>query len=590
MIHRGLLRLAGAVAWPIALSTAVALCLAAAGVGQAVALAHALTHLFRDAPGPAAGALVWASAFALLRAGLVWLAEVTRARCGIAVRVRLRDRLVGRLAELGPGHAAGERAGRIQATLVAGVEGLDAYYSRYLPQLLVVLLVPAGIVGWLFTVSVPAATVLAAAVAVAVVVPRFWDATLLRRGRDRWARLTRLSADYLEATQAIPTLRVLGAGRRTDERLAEQAARLHRSTMAQLRVSLVEGGISALAIHGGTAATLLVVGAGALSGTVPPTNAFLFLLCARECFRPLGDLSSAWHAGYLGLTAADDIDALLGAVPRVRDTGTHPAPDDPAPEVRFERVTFTHPGPPDRPAAPARPTLDRVSVRCPPGGMLGVVGASGAGKSTLAHLLLRHDDPDGGRILLAGRPLPEYRLDALRATVAVVHQDPYLFHGSVADNLRLARPEATDRELRHAAALAQAHAFLEALPDGYDTVIGERGSSLSGGQAQRLALARAFLSPARVLVLDEATSHLDAPTEQAVLRALRTELADRTRVVIAHRLHAVRDADVIAVVSDGRVVETGSHEELVRKPHGAYRALLRAQEGATTATDEEVPA
>ncbi|ONK11100.1 ABC transporter ATP-binding protein [Streptomyces sp. MP131-18] len=587
MIHGRLLRLAGALAAPVLLCALVSLCLSAASLGQAYALARALADLFGDDPRAAARALLWASACTVLRAALIWLAEVTRARCGIAIRTRLRDHLVARLGELGPAYAAGARAGAVQTTLVAGVEGLDAYYSRYLPQLLVTLIVPAAVVAWLFGVSAPAATVLGCAVAAAVLVPRFWDATLLRRGRARWAGLTRLSADYLEAVQAVPTLRALGAGRHIGDRLASQAQSLYRSTMVQLRTSLVENGITALAIHGGTAATLIVVAAAAASGSTPPADAFLFLLCARECFRPLNDLSSAWHAGYLGLTAADGIEELLTATPRVADTGKDTVSAG-APEVRFDRVAFTYPQARAHPGCGAGGrSLESVSLACPPGGLLGIVGPSGAGKSTLAHLLQRHDDPDEGRVLLAGRPLPHYRLASLRASLAVVHQDPYLFHATVADNLRLARPDADEAEVVRAARLAQAHAFVSALPAGYDTVIGERGSSLSGGQAQRLALARAFLTTAPVLVLDEATSHLDVPTERAIVRALATELADRTRLVIAHRLSAVRDADLIAVVAGGRVTETGTHDELMRLPGGTYRALARHQGGTGSGT--EVP-
>ncbi|MDT0343597.1 ABC transporter ATP-binding protein/permease [Streptomyces litchfieldiae] len=589
MIHGRLLRLAGAVALPVLLCAAVSASLSVAALLQAYATARALTHLFAGDARAAAGALVWASSFTVLRSALVWLAEVTRARCGITIRVRLRDRLVAKLGELGPSYAAGARAGQIQATLVAGVEGLDAYYARYLPQLLVTLVVPACVVGWLFTVWAPAAWVLGCAVATAVIVPRFWDATLLRRGRSRWAGFTRLGADYLEAVQAVPTLRIHGVGGHVDERLAGRARRLYRSTMAQLRASLVENGVSALAIHGGTAATVVVVAAAATRGTVGPADAFVFLVCARECFRPVNDLASAWHAGYLGLTAADGMEELLTAPVRVRDTGHAGAPEGP-PEVRFESVTYAYPVTgTDQRRTPRKPrALESVSLVCPPGSLVGIVGPSGSGKSSLVHLLQRHDDPGGGRVLLAGRPLPDYRLDALRATVAVVHQDPYLFHASVADNIRLARPNADDEEVAHAARLAQADSFIRALPQGYDTVIGERGSSLSGGQAQRLALARAFLTRAPVLVLDEATSHLDVPTERAVGRALATELAGRTRLVVAHRLSAVRDADLIAVVVNGRVRETGTHEELMRRRDGTYRMLAQRQGPAER--DREVPA
>ncbi|ARQ68346.1 ABC transporter ATP-binding protein/permease [Streptomyces marincola] len=587
MLHRRLLRLATAAAGPVLVCAALGLLLSAASLAQAIALARALGHLFAGGDGTdaAIGALAWAAAFMVVRAALLRLDAPLRARCGAEVRARLRDRLVARLGELGPAYAAGARAGRVQNTLVAGVEGLDAYYTRYLPQLLVVATAPAAIVGWLATVHAPGAAVLACAVAIAVVVPRFWDATLLRRGRARWAGMSRLSAEYLEATQAIPTLRVLGAGRRVGARLAERADRLYRDTMAQLRVSLVESGISALAVHGGTAATLAVVAGAALNGGLTPGDAFLFLLCARESFRPLTDLSAAWHAGYLGLTAVDEIEDLFAAVPAVTDRGERrPPPCQPPPDVRFEGVTFTHPG------GSAHPALDSATLRCPPGALIGVVGASGAGKSTLADLLARHHDPDAGRVLLAGHPLPEYRLADLRATVTVVHQEPHLFHASVADNIRLARPDATDEQVRRAAGLAGADAFIGRLPSGYRTVLGERGSTLSGGQRQRIALARAFLGTAPVLVLDEATSHLDRETERAVTEALTSapELAWRTRLVIAHRLDTVRHADLIAVLDRGRVVESGDHEHLMRRD-GAYRALVHRQRGPGPSAERADP-
>jgi ABC-type transport system involved in cytochrome bd biosynthesis fused ATPase/permease subunit len=580
VLHRRLVQLAGAVTAPVLACALLSLAITAGYLGQAIATAHALALLFGGERGAAAEALLWALCWALLRTVLIAVAEPLRVRCGIAVRTRLRDRLVARLGELGPAHAAGARAGRVQTTLVGGVEGLDAYYSRYLPQLLVGLTVPAGIVGWLATVHLPAALVLGGAVAVAVLVPRLWDATLLRRGRERWSQLTRLGADYLEATQAIPTLRILGAGQRTGDRLDRQAQRLYRTTMAQLRTSLVEGGISALAIHGGTALTVVVVSAAALSGSAPPAQVFVFLLCARECFRPLSDLSAAWHAGYLGLTAVDGIEELLSAEPAVPDRGTRPVPPAGAHRLRFDRVSFRHPGPA---GAPARPALAELTLDCPPGTLLGVIGPSGAGKSTLAQLLLRHADPDSGRILLGGHPLPGYPLAALRGQIAAVHQDPYLFHASIADNLRLARPDATDRQLRRAAELACADGFIEALPHGYDTVIGERGDSLSGGQRQRLALARAFVTDAPVLLLDEATSHLDGPTERVIASHLATapELAGRTRIVIAHRLTAVQGADLVAVLRAGRLVEAGPPAELLRDPAGAYRALLERQNAET---------
>ncbi|HEX2315798.1 MAG TPA: ATP-binding cassette domain-containing protein, partial [Thermomonospora sp.] len=279
---------------------------------------------------------------------------------------------------------------------------------------------------------------------------------------------------------------------------------------------------------------------------------------------PVRALSDYWHAGYLGLTAVDGLEELLSARPAVRDTGTVTA--FPArPEIRFDRVTFTYPG-------SGRPAVRDVSFTVPAGETVAVVGPSGAGKSTLAALLQRHHDPDEGTITLGGVDLRDLTLGALRSGVAVVAQDTYLFHGTVADNLRLARPDATDADLEEAARTAGAHEFVTALPQGYATVLGERGATLSGGQRQRLAIARAVLADAPVLLLDEATSHVDVRGEEALAR-LR---AGRTCLLIAHRLSTVRDADHIVVLAGGEVAESGDHASLTAA-RGSYHRLLTLQ-------------
>jgi ABC-type multidrug transport system fused ATPase/permease subunit len=205
-----------------------------------------------------------------------------------------------------------------------------------------------------------------------------------------------------------------------------------------------------------------------------------------------------------------------------------------------------------------------------------VVGPSGAGKTTLVALLLRFVDPQHGSILLGGHDLRDLPIEQLRSLIAVVSQETYLFGGSVRDNLALARPDASDREIENAARIANAHGFITGFPDGYATIVGERGLRLSGGQRQRLAIARAVLKDAPILILDEATANVDAAAEAAIAAALDRIAADRTTIVIAHRLSTVRHADRIVVLEAGRVVETGDHDALVER-HGAYARLVSAQ-------------
>lgn len=537
-------------------------------LAQAALLALALAGLARGDTGRLPWLLGAVLAVVAARAGLSLWQRRTATRAGARVRIALRDELLAHLGRLGPAHLTTARAGAVRTTLVDGVEGVDAYVSRYLPQLLVTLVVPPLVLAALAVAEPRALLGLVPALLLALAGPRAWDRLLAARGKEHWDTYEGLGADYLEALQGMPALRAAGAVGRTRARLEERSAALHRATVAKLRVSLVDTGITDLAIQGGTAAAALLACWSAVTGSTTATGTYLVLLLASECFRPVRDLAREWHAGYLGVSAADGLTALRTAEPAVPDTGTAPAHWRTPPELRFDGVHFTYEG------APA-PALRGVSFTARAGRTTAIVGPSGAGKSTLLALLLRHHDPQQGRITLDGRPTTDYALDALRQGIAVVSQETYLFHASIADNLRLARPGATHDELTRAARVAGIHDEITALPDGYATVLGERGATLSGGQRQRLALARALLADASVLVLDEATSAVDERREAGILRELMSATRGRTVLVVAHRLAAVRHADRIVVLDEGRVDAVGEHTGLV-EAGGVYARLVDA--------------
>ncbi|MCX2923296.1 ABC transporter ATP-binding protein/permease [Streptomyces sp. NEAU-W12] len=537
-------------------------------LAQAALLAVTLAGLARGDTGRLPWLLAAVLAVVAARAGLATWQRRTATRAGAQVRVALRDELLAHLGRLGPAHLTTARAGAVRTTLVDGVEGVDAYVSRYLPQLLITLTVPLLVLAVLAAVEPVALLGLVPALLLALCGPRAWDRLLAARGKEHWDTYEGLGADYLEALQGMPALRAAGAVGRTRARLEERSAALHRATVAKLRVSLVDTGITDLAVQGGTAAAALLACWSAGTGSTTATGTYLALLLASECFRPVRDLAREWHAGYLGASAADGLAALRTAEPAVRDTETAPAHWPGPPELRFEDVGFTY-------GDAQEPALRGVSFTAPAGRTTALVGPSGAGKSTLVALLLRHHDPQEGRITLDGRCTTRYALDSLRRGIAVVSQETYLFPTTIADNLRLARPDATDGELTAAARAAGIHDEIDALPDGYATVLGERGATLSGGQRQRLALARALLADAPVLVLDEATSSVDERREADIVRELLTAAGGRTVLVVAHRLAAVRHADRIVVLDEGRVDAVGGHTDLT-EAGGVYARLVEA--------------
>lgn len=375
----------------------------------------------------------------------------------------------------------------------------------------------------------------------------------------------------------MTTLKSLNAvdGRRKVMR--KRGEHLFGSTMRQMAISMIDTGLTTFGVQLGVA---MAVGVGAVrvaNGDLDVTTLLILLVLTGECFRPFGELSGYWHAGFLGVSASQGITTLLAAPELTLDRPDATELPDRAPStVAFDAVTYTYPG-------RTTPAVADLSFEIQAGETVGVVGRSGAGKSTLVNLLLRFVAPQDGRVVVGGYDTATIAADSLRERVAVVSQDTYLFHGSVADNLRLAKAEATDEELVAAARAANAHEFIASLPDGYATTIGERGLTLSGGQRQRVAIARALLKDAQILVLDEATSAVDAENEVGIVAALDRLSTGRTTLVIAHRLNTVRHADRILVLADGRLVEQGRHADLLAGA-GQYAALVAEQTATVTWT------
>ncbi|MBL7164429.1 MAG: thiol reductant ABC exporter subunit CydD [Anaerolineales bacterium] len=581
-------------------------------IGQAWNLSQSVEAIFLDGQtlSDISATLQRLLYFIVGRAFMVWLGEISAGSLARRVKTALRERLYRHLINLGPGYVRGERTGELINTMVEGVEALDAWFSGYLPQLVLAALLPLTFLFFVFPRDFLTGLVL---LLTAPLIPIFMilignlaDALT----RKQWKFLGRMSAHFLDVLQGLTTLKILGRSRAQIEVIKKVSGEFRKTTLGVLRVAFLSALVLEMVATLSTAVVAVEIGLRLLYGRMAFQDAFFVLLLAPEFYLPLRMLGTRFHAGVAGVAAAERIFEVLDSRPKTEDRRPVFPVSCPPSSVCFNNVSYTYPD--------GRTALKDVSFTIEPGEKVALVGPSGAGKSTVAHLLLGFMEPEEGEIASpslpcspAPSPSTEREQDVADrpgGEVAWLPQHPYLFNDTIAANIRLACPGAGMDEVIAAAQAARAHEFIKEMGhgfprtlcvpsantdenskkqirvhpcrrrraeqsvskkesggtySGYETIIGERGARLSGGQIQRIALARAFLMDAPFVILDEPTSHLDPELETQIQESTNQLLEGRTALIIAHRLQTVIQADKIIVLDEGRIVGQGSHDELI---------------------------
>ncbi|GAA3809511.1 thiol reductant ABC exporter subunit CydD [Streptomyces chiangmaiensis] len=504
------------------------------------------------------------------RALVSWLTELAAHRASAAVKSELRRRLLERAGALGPGWLGEQRTGSLVALATRGVDALDDYFSRYLPQLGLAVVVPVAVLARIVTEDWVSAALI---VGTLPLIPLFmmligWAA---QSQMDRqWRLLSRLSGHFLDVVAGLPTLKVFGRAKAQAESIKRITGEYRRATMRTLRIAFLSSFALELLATISVALVAVTIGMRLVHGDMDLYTGLVILVLAPEAYLPLRQAGAQYHAAAEGLSAAEEIFAVLETP--VPPCGTRTLPDG---EIAFEGVTVQYPG-------RSSDAVSAVSLTVGAGETVALVGPSGVGKTTLLNVLLGFVRPTDGRVRVGGADLATADLGEWRSRIAWVPQRPHLYAGTITENVRLARPDADDAAVRRALADAGALEFVEALPDGADTVLGEDGAGLSAGQRQRLALARAFLADRPVLLLDEPTASLDGATEADVVEAVRRLAVGRTVLLVVHRPALLGLADRVVRLDAQECAATSGPA-----PSASVAPPQHATPQGTSASDEQ---
>ncbi len=513
--------------------------------------------------------IVFFALYSILRSAFSWLQHHQANKVAGRIKQHLRVKLASKIVRLGPVFTRSEESGEISNTLIAGIDSLDAYFSQYLPQVLISALIPLTILLFVFPIDLLSGIVF---LVTAPLVPLFMY--LIGNMADRltkkqWKKMGRMSAFFLDVFQGLLTLKIFSRSKDYLHKIIKVSEEYRQSTMKVLRIAFLSALVLELVAALSTAIIAVEVGFRLLYTQLAFREAIFILILAPEFYQTLRQLGTRFHAGMEGTAAAERIFKLLHLPETNERTFKKRQENVSGKSIIFRNVSYTYPD-------TTHKALQKVNLVIEPDKKIALVGPKGSGKSTLTYLLLRFMSPDSGNILISDVPLNTVDPAFWRAQISWVSQNPFLFHRSVIENIRIANPSATDRQVEQACKKAHIHNYIISLPDGYKTLLGEHASRFSGGEAQRITLARAFVKDAPILILDEPTANLDPGIEYKITEAIEELSRNRMVLTIAHKLNTVKKSDEIIVLSGGEVVETGSHQSLMAEEK-IYQTMVQAR-------------
>ena len=512
---------------------------------------------------------MFALAIYAARAGLEFLRSYMAHVAGWGVVADVRVAVYRHLQRLSLHYYEDKQTGQLMSRMVNDSDLLEKLIAHAVPDVLVNVLTLVGVSAMLLTMNAQLTLLTLVPIPLIVLAMRGFAKYVRPAFRERQAELGELNAILQDNLSGIREIKTFTRERMESERIGVRIENYKRSLLHALRLLATFEPFVHFASALGVVVVIYFGGRLALGGALPIEDLVAFFLYLELFYQPVRHLSHAWEAIQEALAGAERVSELLLEEPEIVDNpGAHVYRGRARGAIQFENVSFSY--------LTDRPILRNIDLDVPAGSVVALVGPTGVGKSTLASLVPRFYDVNEGRILMDGYDIRELTLESLRRQISIVLQDVFLFHGTVRQNILFGRPGATEPEMREAARVANAVEFIDKLPEGYDTVIGERGVKLSGGQKQRLAIARAILKDAPILILDEATSSVDTETELLIQQALERLMTGRTTLMIAHRLSTIRNADQIVVLQDERIAEQGSHDELMALD-GIYRHLNLVQ-------------